>query len=188
VAEDPIIRGIRPDDWEAIVTLESRAYTTLGLSEQQAALESRARASPTTCFVLEHEGPAHPGRIRGRRIAGYALALPYPRFRYPGLGEPEQTAFRSRNLHLHDLVVAEELRRRGLAGQLLGRLEAVAQAQRHQHVSLVAVAGSDAFWSRHGFAPHHEVAAPEHYGAHAVYMSKPLGTPPYGSPPHHEGD
>ena len=184
MAEDPDIlgiRGIRPDDWEAIVALESAAYTTLGLSEAQAALESRVRASPDTCFVLEHGS-------RGRRIAGYALALPYPRFRYPGLGEPEQTAFRARNLHLHDLVVTEELRRRGLAGRLLGHLEEVAQAGKHEHVSLVAVAGTDAFWSRHGFAPHREVAAPEHYGAHAVYMSKPLGIPPYGSPPQHEGD
>ena len=181
MGEDPIIRGIRSHDWEAIVALESAAYTTLGLSEHQAALESRVRASPTTCFVLEHGS-------RGRRIVGYALALPYPRFRCPGLGESERTAFRSRNLHLHDLVVAEELRRRGLAGRLLGHLESVARALKHQHVSLVAVAGTDVFWSRHGFVPHHEVAAPTHYGAHAVYMSKPLGSPPYGPPPHHEGD
>ncbi|MFC1400040.1 MULTISPECIES: GNAT family N-acetyltransferase [Streptacidiphilus] len=179
---DPTIRGIRPDDWEAIVELEANAYTALGLSEGRTALQSRVRASPATCFVLEH------GANRRRRVAGYLLALPYPRFRYPGLDQPERTAFRSPNLHLHDLVVAEELRRCGLAGRLLRRLETVARAREHRHVSLVAVAGTDAFWSRHGFAPHREVAAPEHYGARAVYMSKPLGVPPHGSPSQHEGD
>ncbi|WP_042402277.1 GNAT family N-acetyltransferase [Streptacidiphilus carbonis] len=184
MAEELSIRRIRPDDWDGIVALESRAYAPLGLSEQRAALESRARASPATCFVVEFESRA-PLR---RRVAAYALALPYPRFRYPGLGEPEQEAFRAGNLHLHDLVVAEELRRRGLAARLLARLEVVARTQRHRHVSLVAVAGSESFWSRHGFAVHRDVAAERHYGARAVYMSKPLGAPPHGSPPHHEGD
>lgn len=172
------VRRIRADDWDAIVALESSAYAAAGLSEQRAALQSRAHASPATCFVLEH----------GRTVAGYALALPYPRFRYPGLGEPERTAFRSANLHLHDLVVAEELRRRGLAGRLLGHLTAVAREWRHEHLSLVAVAGSEGYWSRRGFVPHHEVAAPRHYGADALYMSRPVGVPPHGSPTQVEGD
>ncbi|MFC1418987.1 GNAT family N-acetyltransferase [Streptacidiphilus cavernicola] len=183
------IRQIGSDDWESIAELESQAYAALGLSEQRDALESRAEASPGTCFVLA--GPA-----QRPAVAGYLLALPYPRFRYPGLGEPEQTAFAVDNLHLHDLVVARELRRRGLAGRLLGHLEAVARTQRRRHLSLVAVAGSDGFWSRHGFAPQPGVAAPLHYGPGAVYMSKPLGTSqplgdaPGGTPSQHcpEGD
>ena len=171
-------RRIREQDWAGIVELESRAYTPLGLSEDRTALESRVHASPATCFVLERE----------RTVAGYLLALPYPRFRSPGLGRPERTAFHSDNLHLHDLVVAERWRGQGLAGLLLARLLAVAREQRHSHLSLVAVAGTDAFWSRHGFRPHPEVAPPRHYGARAVYMSRPVGDAPHGPTRHHEGN
>ncbi|MFC1430215.1 GNAT family N-acetyltransferase [Streptacidiphilus sp. N1-3] len=172
------VRQIEEQDWEDIVLLESRAYAPLGLSEERAALESRAEASPTTCFVL----------ARGPAVAGYLLALPYPRFRYPGLGRPERAGFQSDNLHLHDLVVADQWRGQGFAGLLLGRLLAVARERRHAHLSLVAVGGSGAFWSRRGFRSHHEVDPPRHYGDDAVYMSRPVGDPPHGPATHHRGD
>ncbi|MFF1798820.1 GNAT family N-acetyltransferase, partial [Kitasatospora sp. NPDC058263] len=62
----------------------------------------------------------------GDRVAGYVLALPYPRFRYPDLTRPEERTFDSRNLHLHDLVIADDLRGRGLGSRLLRHLTAVA--------------------------------------------------------------
>ena len=172
------VREIREQDWDSIVRLETDAYTPLGLSEERPALESRAQASPATCFVLE----------RGPSVAGYLLALPYPRFSSPDLGRPERVVFRSDNLHLHDLVVGERWRGHGFGGLLLRRLLAVAREQRHDHLSLVAVEGTGTFWSRHGFRPHHEVEPPDHYGADAVYMSRPVGDPPHRSAPHHEGD
>jgi GNAT superfamily N-acetyltransferase len=172
------IREIREDDWDGIVVLESQAYAAMGLSEERAALESRAHASPATCFVLERE----------HAVTGYLLALPYPRFRSPGLDQPERTAFRSDNLHLHDLVVAEQWRGHGFAGLLVDRLLATARERRHDHLSLVAVGDSAAFWSRHDFRPHPEAAPPSHYGPGAVYMSRPVGDAPHGPATHHEGD
>lgn len=159
---DVRIRRISDSDWSRIVALESSVYTDLALSEGRAALESRADASPTTCFVLD----------LGRHVVGYVLALPYPMFQFPDLARSERSVLPSRNLHLHDLVIAEEFRGRGLATRLLWHLTATAGAQLYERISLVAVAGSATFWSGRGYRAHSEVALPGSYGTDAVYMSK----------------
>ncbi|MGA4838233.1 GNAT family N-acetyltransferase [Streptomyces sp. G45] len=158
------IRPVTDHDWDGIAALEAGVYTPLGLSEGRAALESRARVSPSTCFVL----------TSGHRTAGYVLTLPYPAFQSPDLERAERSAFASANLHLHDLVVAEDFRGRGLARRLLRHLTATARAQRYERISLVAVAGSETFWSARGFTAHREVPLPASYGADAVYMSAPV--------------
>ncbi|WP_274911568.1 GNAT family N-acetyltransferase [Streptomyces sp. WZ-12] len=169
----PRIRPLTTDDWDAITALESRAYAALGLSEEPAALASRAHASPDTCFALDLH----------RRLAGYLLALPYPAFHYPDLTRPERPSPPSRNLHLHDLVIAEPLRRRGLARHLLHHLTTTATRDGYQQISLIAVAGSEPFWAANGFHSHPGVVSPDEYGPHAVYMSRPLPTP---AAPHHQ--
>jgi GNAT superfamily N-acetyltransferase len=156
------IRHISDDDWDGIVALEARAYAAIGLSEERTALESRVRASPTTCFALEVE----------QRLAGYLLALPYPTFAYPDLTRTEETAFRTRNLHLHDVVIAERLRGKGLAKRLLHHLIATAEAHDYEQISLVAVAGTDTFWAANGFVARNGGASTGSYGADAVYMSR----------------
>ncbi|GGV22022.1 GNAT family N-acetyltransferase [Streptomyces spectabilis] len=163
------IRAIADADWDGIAALEAAVYTPLGLSEGRAALESRAASSPGTCFVLDG----------GRGAAGYVLALPYPLFQCPDLTLGEASAFPSRNLHLHDLVIAEHLRGGGLARRLLRHLSATARSLTYERISLVAVGGSDTFWAAHGFAAHPDVPLPDGYGADALYMSKALpGTAP----------
>ncbi|MEV7194371.1 GNAT family N-acetyltransferase [Streptomyces sp. NPDC093510] len=163
MTEEIRVRGIADGDWDGIVALESRAYAPLGLSEGRAALEARMRSSPATCFALD----------LGRRLAGYLLALPYPESEYPELRGVERTApLRSRNLHLHDIVVAEHLRHRGLARHLLGRLTATARAHGYEQISLVAVGGSETFWSGRGFTARRGAPPPAGYGPTAVYMYK----------------
>ncbi len=166
---DPIlrIRHISDSDWDGIVALEFSAYESGGLSEGRAVLKSRAGASPATCFVLEI----------GQRIAGYMLSLPYPEFQYPDLTRPEEStppSFRSRNLHLHDIVIADAFRRCGLGNHLVQHLTATARSSRYERISLVAVAGSDTFWSANGYHAHPELVLPKCYGANAVYMSKTI--------------
>ncbi|MFJ2766925.1 GNAT family N-acetyltransferase [Streptomyces sp. NPDC087300] len=158
------VRHIADADWDGITELEARAYTRLGLSEGRAALESRMRASPDTCFVL----------AAGPRIAGYLLALPYPEHEYPDLHTKEAagTAPISRNLHLHDVVIAEDLRHRGLARHLVGHLVETARARGYERISLIAVGGSDTFWSARGFTARADLAAPAGYGPGAVYMHR----------------
>lgn len=167
------VRPVADADWPAVAALEAAAYAHRSLSEGRAALESRGRSSPDTCFVLQ----------LGGRIAGYVLALPYPRFRHPELTRPEETVFRSRNLHLHDLVVAEHLRGRGLGARLLRHLTATAGAQGFEHISLVAVDGTEGYWQAHGYRSHREAGSPPGYGRDAVYMSTRVRT---GRPRHGE--
>ncbi|WP_320782146.1 GNAT family N-acetyltransferase [Streptomyces sp. CRN 30] len=162
------VRGIGAGDWDAVVALERAAYAPLGLSEGRAALQSRAAASPETCFVLD----------AGGRTAGYVLALPYPPLACPDLGRAEEAAADpAGNLHLHDLVIAPDLRRRGLAQHLLRRLAGTARDRGDERISLVAVGGSDRWWSARGFTPHPEVVPAGPYGADAVYMSRPVPAP-----------
>ncbi|MFK4067150.1 GNAT family N-acetyltransferase [Streptomyces sp. NPDC029674] len=163
MTEEIHVRPVADGDWDGIVALEAGAYTPLGLSEGRAALESRVRASPETCFAVD----------LGRRLAGYLLALPYPESAYPELDGVEPTAtLRSRNLHLHDIVVAEHLRHRGLARHLLGRLTETARSHGYEQISLVAVGGSETFWSGRGFTARRGGPPPAGYGPTAVYMSK----------------
>ncbi|WP_405717124.1 GNAT family N-acetyltransferase [Streptomyces sp. NBC_00046] len=162
MSQDLRVRHISDSDWDAVVELEAGAYAGVGLSEGRAALRSRADASPATCFVLDH----------GNRTVGYLLALPYPMFEYPDLNRMEDLVLHSRNLHLHDLVIAGEFRGRGLAKCLLRHFTATAGAKGYEGISLIAVSGSDTFWSANGYRAHREVAPPTGYGADAVYMSR----------------
>ncbi|MER7838639.1 GNAT family N-acetyltransferase [Streptomyces sp. NPDC096040] len=160
------IRPITDADWDAIVAMESRAYTALGLSEGRAALRSRADAAPDTCFVLDADSVP----------AGYLLALPYPPFGYPDLERTEVAVLPSpsaRNLHLHDIVVTERLRGRGLGQRLLNHLTLTACSRGFERISLIAVGRSEPFWSARGFTAYPGIS-PGGYGANAVYMSRSM--------------
>ncbi|WP_372671787.1 GNAT family N-acetyltransferase [Amycolatopsis kentuckyensis] len=158
------VRPISAEDWTGIAALEARAYGGRGLSESRPVLESRGRSSPVTSFVLD----------AGDRVGGYLLALPYPRFRFPDPARAEDTVFRSPNLHLHDIVVGDELRGRGWAKRLLRHLTETARSFRYERISLIAVGGTTGFWAAQGYRAHPEVAVPAGYGPDAVYMSREI--------------
>lgn len=173
------VRLLLDDDWDAVVALEERAYEESGLVEGREALRSRHRVSPSTCFVLEYEGG----------FGGYLLALPYPLHRCPDLSLAEGRGVRGSvrgsggesNLHLHDVVIAERARGRGLARRMLRHLEETARAGGYRTLSLVAVQNSRALWAGLGFRARPGTPLPASYGAEAVYMTKPLeaaGTDP----------
>ncbi|MER6301434.1 GNAT family N-acetyltransferase [Kitasatospora sp. NPDC001539] len=162
------IRLLREEDWPDVIAAEERAYASSGLSEGGPALRSRHRASPATCFVLEHAGA----------FGGYLLALPYPLFRCPDLSLAESGgAERTSNLHAHDLVIAERARGRGLAHRMLRHLEETGRAAGYRSLSLVAVRGSHVLWTPLGYRARPEVGLPASYGAEAVYMAKPIEAP-----------
>ncbi|MGW3071743.1 MULTISPECIES: GNAT family N-acetyltransferase [unclassified Kitasatospora] len=175
------IRLLREEDWDEVVALEERAYAASGLSEGREALRSRHRASPDTCFVLEHVGG----------LGGYLLALPYPLFRCPDLGRSEDeggtapgAGERPTNMHAHDLVISEGLRGRGLALRMLRHLEETARAAGYRTASLVAVRGSHVLWTPLGYRARPEIELPESYGTRAVYMAMPLDPVPARPLPH----
>ncbi|MGW1467328.1 GNAT family N-acetyltransferase [Streptomyces sp. NPDC002308] len=174
------IRLLLDDDWDAVVALEERAYAASGLVEGRERLRSRHRASPSTCFVLEYEG----------EFGGYLLALPYPLHRCPDLSPAEVRAVRENgrergmksggesgresNLHLHDVVIAERARGRGLARRMARHLEETGRAGHYRTLSLVAVQGSRALWAKLGYRARPGTVLPASYGAEAVYMTKPV--------------
>jgi GNAT superfamily N-acetyltransferase len=157
-----LIRGVTDADWPEIAALEAEAYADTPLAEGEAALRSRAPAG--TSFVLD----------LGGRVAGYVLALPYPRSRCPEPARTEPAVHRSSNLHLHDLVIAAPLRRRGLGTRLVRHLTDVARTGGFATMSLIAVAGRETFWRANGYRPHPEARVPAGYGSGAVYMSAPV--------------
>ncbi|WP_045700411.1 GNAT family N-acetyltransferase [Streptomyces rubellomurinus] len=171
---DVRIRPLRDGDWDALVALEERAYAARGLSEGREALRSRHRASPDTCFALEHAG----------RLGGYLLALPYPPDRCPDLAAVERGAPHPSNLHVHDVVVAEELRGRGLGRRLLHHVHGTARAAGYRTVALVAVGGTEVLWASLGYRARPGIGLPESYGSRAVYMAMPLhrASPPPTDP------
>ncbi|MER7754184.1 GNAT family N-acetyltransferase [Kitasatospora sp. NPDC097643] len=174
------IRALDEEDWDPLVALEERAYAAGGLSEGREALRSRHRASPDTCFVLEHRGG----------FGGYLLALPYPLYRCPDLSRAEaggsrgggRGSARGTNMHAHDLVISEELRGHGLAHRMLRHLEHTARAAGYRTISLVAVRGAHVVWSPLGYRARPEVPLPESYGPQAVYMAMPLEPAPADLP------
>ncbi|WP_037913221.1 GNAT family N-acetyltransferase [Actinacidiphila yeochonensis] len=178
------VRQLRDGDWGGVAALEAAVYGPLGLSEGRAALESRGRSSPGTCFVLDRDrdldrypdagaAPGSPYAAPGSppTPAGYLLALPYPEGASPDLRRPERTVHRCGNLHLHDMAVAPDLRGRGLGGRLLRHLTAVARAGGFERISLVAVGGSESFWSARGFTARPGPPPRGGYGPAPVYMS-----------------
>ncbi|MER7707104.1 GNAT family N-acetyltransferase [Kitasatospora sp. NPDC097605] len=164
MSEDLVIRRLAEDDWDAVVALEHDAYAADGLSEGREALESRALASPETCFVLEQHGT----------VRGYLLSLPYPPLRCPDLALAEGAAHESVNLHVHDLVIAEDLRGREVALGFMRYFRARAEELGYERISMVAVRGADILLRLIGYRSHREVAVPASYGRRAVYMSMPL--------------
>ncbi|MCX3058802.1 GNAT family N-acetyltransferase [Streptomyces beihaiensis] len=182
----PRIRGVAEGDWAVIGDLESQAYAPLGLSEGPGALRKYQQASPDTCFVVD---------VGGGRVAGYLMALPFPEGGWPELGQGGGAAGRRGgrapygplapdpyNLHLHDVVIAPELRRRGLAMRLVRHLVGIARTRAYRSVSLVSVGGTQAFWRERGFTVRPDVAAPGGYGSDAVYMSLSLADAPIDVP------
>src|SRR5690606_3139324 len=84
------------------------------------------------------------------------------------------------SLYLHDLAVGLLASGRGVGPSLVRHAFGHAQTRGLRHSALVAVQGSQAFWSCLGYEPCHvpdaqQAARLATYGDAAVYMSRPLG-------------
>lgn len=158
------IRLLAEEDWDAVAALEQRAYAADGLHEGEEVLRSRHRTSPSTCFVLEYEG----------KFGGYLLALPYPLGLCPDLSLVEEREAAGSNLHLHDLVIAERVRGRGLARRMHAHLSTAGRAAGYRTSSLVAVHSTEGMWSALGYRARPGTSLPSSYGRNAIYMTQEL--------------
>ncbi|MFE0457978.1 GNAT family N-acetyltransferase [Kitasatospora sp. NPDC058965] len=165
---EPLIRVLQERDWPRIRALEEQAYAELGLSEGEAALRSRAAASPATNFVV----------VDADRVVGYLLTLPYPAGRFPDLTRDEQQVHDERaNLHLHDIVIDRQFQVRGLPERLLAVITGAAAGLGFEQLSMVSLRRSRRRWLRMGFVEQPEVVVPAYYGEGAAYLTHPCRVP-----------
>jgi GNAT superfamily N-acetyltransferase len=151
-------------DLEALTRLAKEAHP--GLPERcETFAEKRALFPPGALKWAEKDGG---------RFGGYAIAFPWRIGALPKLDTlfgrlPDEADC----LYLHDCVIAPSARGRKASARLIERLRALAQTHGLDRLALVAVYGSDAVWSRYGFAPvdwPHARAALSGYGRDAVAM------------------
>lgn len=138
------LRTMRAADIDAVLAIQSQCYRA-ELIESRAALASRQRLSPDTCWVAEAEG----------RVRGYLFAHPWQGETPPALDTPlSALPPRCDTLFLHDMALSETVRGQGVAPQLMNKALRYARVQGYRYARLVAVQGADRYWRRLGFRPY----------------------------------
>jgi predicted N-acetyltransferase YhbS len=138
------------------------------LPERPEVFEEKCRLFPEGSRVL----------VSGDRVIGYGVSHPWLLGQIPPLDEflhalPDEPTC----LYLHDIVVLPEARGQNAAGAFVKLLEDVARQRSIPHLALVSVYGTDALWSRFGFAvaDRPELATKlTTYGPTAKYMTRKL--------------
>ena len=126
--------------------------------EEDAVLEEKFNLSPSSCFVFSDGNPASRNISdlspvsRTSAIYGYCLAHPYKMNSIPALDcllhkLPEKCD----TLYIHDLALLPEAQGGGNGKKAVELLVAVAEREKLETLSLVAVHGSQVFWQKNGF-------------------------------------
>lgn len=137
------IRLLRASDIDAVLAIQSRAYTEL-VPETAEVLLCKLRISPTTCWLAEVEG----------KPAGYLLTHPWVVATPPALhAHIDELPMRCDCLYLHDLAINPEFRGYKIAGALVSGALRRARELGFELTALIAVQASRKFWARFGFAP-----------------------------------
>ncbi|MFN4282525.1 MAG: GNAT family N-acetyltransferase [Alphaproteobacteria bacterium] len=110
------------------------------------------------------------------KAAGYVVSHPWSFAAAPALDSLlGALPARGDNYYIHDIALLPAARGRGAARKAVERLAALAKLQGCARVSLVAIAGTQAFWERQGFAVIARADLDEilkSYDASARYMSR----------------
>lgn len=164
-------RPLRISDIAAVSAIAARVHP--GFFEEDAVFADRLTLSPDGCWLLEGE----------RAPLGYVLAHPWRLGSVPALDTVLGTLPEAADtFYLHDLALLPGARGTGAAGRIVRKL--IEGAKDYPTMSLVAVNGSQPFWSRFGFVPHEDAALGAKlasYDAQACYMvrrSAPLANGP----------
>ncbi len=131
--------------------------------EDAAILAERQRLYPQGCFMLERDA-----------VQAYAVSHPWRLFQPPKLNTKlHRIPDDPDTFYIHDIAILPEARRAGAGAAIVRLLAAHATAAQFPSMSLVAVAGSVPFWTRHGFQiePCDALAS---YGDEARFMVRPL--------------
>ena len=114
--------------------------------EEDAVLDEKFRLSPLFCFILSDNGSS------SGSVYGYCLAHPYKMNSIPALDQllhklPEKCD----TLYIHDLALLPEAQGGGNGKKAVELLFSVAEREKFETLSLVAVHGSQPFWQKNGF-------------------------------------
>lgn len=142
------------------------AAVHLAHPEDPAVFAERLALCPAGCLALTSGGEvagyleSHPWRM-DRVVPLNALIGPLP-------SDPD-------TWYIHDLALLPSARGADASAEAIAHCERCARQAGLSSMSLVAIAGADAFWARRGFAPAEGAAhKSESYGADAVFMVKLL--------------
>ena len=141
IHRDVIWRAMTGYDLPAVERIAAAVHPLF--HEASEVLAERQRLYRNGCYLLEI----------GDRAVGYLLSHPWRRATIPALdsllGDIPTDAD---TYYLHDLALLPVARRIGAASHIVSAIIKHAAARGYGTMSLVAVNGSAAFWSRHGFA------------------------------------
>jgi len=138
---DPInLRSIREDDLDAVLAVQAACYPPV-MQEASEVVRSRIRAAGATSFVAECGG----------KVCAYVFAYRSSQGAVTPLDAHFAVLEEGDTLYIHDLSVSPAVAGRGLARQLVERLQRLAREEGLGYCALVSVQDSQRFWARLGF-------------------------------------
>ncbi len=161
---DMKIDCIKEEHWNGILKVQNDVYLEVA-PESIEVVKSKWLASPETCLVYLSKDEV---------VSGYLLSHPWDYLHPPKLFKELSGEISGNYLYLHDLAVDARLKGRGIGKKLLNSLIKIATRKLFKKITLVAVQGSNRFWSKAGFKEHHGVKVPHSYGENSVFMEMEL--------------
>lgn len=127
-------------DIPAVTAIADRVH--VDYPEDEAVLAERQRLYPAGCLILEVDG----------QPVGYTLTHPWHYLQPPALNValgtlPEIPS----TYYIHDVAILPEARGARAGSEVVRTLIAHAKATGVRNMSLIAIKGSENFWSRNGF-------------------------------------
>ncbi|MBQ4834853.1 GNAT family N-acetyltransferase [Pseudoalteromonas luteoviolacea] len=159
-----IFKKIEEIHWNRILEIQDESYQEVG-TEELDVLKSKNAVAPDTCFVCVSKSGG---------VVGYLLAHPWNGVYPPKLFEPLPNITHCEYLYLHDMAISPQSKGRGVGRAAALKLFEIAKNKGMNKVVLVAVQGSESFWSTIGFQEVKGVSVCSSYGEKALLMEKVL--------------
>ncbi|QKJ67431.1 GNAT family N-acetyltransferase [Deefgea piscis] len=157
------IRLMHPDDFNAILALQSDCYPTEFIETAQT-LQQKQQLAPHSSWVI----------TLNEQISGYLFCHPWFGEKLPALNSPlNHLPETTDRFYIHDLAISPGARGNKLAEQLIQHAITWAIHANFSQVMLVAVLGADHFWRKHQFKPL-PTPLPAAYGEDAICMLRQL--------------
>lgn len=155
-------------DIPAVSELSNRVH--IKYPERQAVLQEKFSLFPKGCFTLKEADAS---------IVGYCISHPWAEGAPPALDTFLETLTKNPSSYfVHDLALDPSVQRRNLAGALVPNIVSIAKGIAVPRIALVAVNGSEPFWSRMGFQRTDDTALQasvrRKYDESAVHMQRNL--------------